>query len=63
VYRFRNGIGHFKVKNPKGNNIKCRSPNYCLKWSQHFGRNNGSNRVGGIMKPIDQVKYDCQRNN
>jgi hypothetical protein len=63
VYGFGYGVGYFKVKYPKGDEVEHGSPNHSLKRSEHFGRNNCGYRVGSVVKTIDQIESQSEYNN
>jgi hypothetical protein len=40
----------------ESNKIEKGGPHDRVTWPQHSGRNEGRNRVGGIVKPVEEVK-------
>jgi hypothetical protein len=44
----------------KRKKVEQSSPKNCLERREHFGRNDGSDGIGCIVKTIDVVKYKCQ---
>ena len=51
------------LKNEEGYKVEESSPYNCLERSKHFGRNNSSYGIGGIMKAIDIIENQRQENN
>ena len=46
----------------KGHKIEESRPYHRLKRCKHFGRHNGGNRIGRIMKTVDIIEYQSQYN-
>jgi hypothetical protein len=51
------------LENEIGNHVEECSPDNRLKWSKHFGGNNGCDGVGSIVKAVDIIKNKGQYNN
>src|SRR5699024_3313720 len=61
-------VSDFKFSNPIfGNKISCKikgsCPQHCLKRGQHPSGHDRRNRIGSIMKSIDEIKNQRQNNN
>src|SRR5690606_736935 len=59
---FGNSITDFKFADNIHGNKKCckvpqRCPQYRLKRGKNFSRNDGCNRIGRVMKAVDEIKY------
>ena len=54
---FCNRIGNIVFfEYEKSDKIEKCSPYNSLKWSKNFGRNNGCDGIGGIMKTINKIE-------
>ena len=56
---FGDGVGDVDAEEPGGGKIPPRGPAHRLKRSQHPRADHGGDGIGGIVKPIDEIK--CQR--
>ena len=66
-HRFRYGVGNAETADDtlgdkKGHKIEESRPYHRLKRCKHFGRHNGGNRIGRIMKTVDIIEYQSQHN-
>ncbi len=52
------GLGDGRTKREGGNEIEHRRPDDGLAWRQHTGRHYGGNRVGGVVKAVDEIENE-----
>ena len=50
-------------KNKKCHEVEKGRPDHRLERREHFCRNDGSYRIGRIMKAVDEIKGDREKNN